>query len=97
MIDRVSASVSVPASLKSREAQAEVLANATMALGQMMAASGLHGLRITFEIIDDDVQLIIIPSDFPGDAEILQAIGAKVKSGGILKPDVTMPMPKVQH
>ena len=78
-IDRVRQQVSIPADMGTRTAQAEALHFITAALGVFMAASGIHGLQITLErLADGELNIVIVPSDVPGDAEILRDIGAQV-------------------
>lgn len=87
MIDHVRGKVEVPAQLASREMQAELLANCVLGLGMVLSAAGMTGVQITFEVVANEVTVMMVPSSAPGDAEILREIGAKVKSGGILQPD----------
>ena len=87
MFDHVRGRVDVPVALQSREMQAELLANCVLGLGMVISAAGMNGLQITLEVVDRELTLVLVPSEAPGDAEILREIGAKVKSGGILQPD----------
>ena len=97
MIDHVRAKVDVPATLQSREMQAELLANCVLGLGMVISAAGMHGMQITLEVEASELTIHLVPSEVPGDALILQAIGARVKSGGILQPDGAMQHNEALH
>jgi hypothetical protein len=86
MSDQLKAKVEVADLLESREMQAELLAKCVLALGMVVSASGMRGMQIILEVDNSELTVHLAPSDTPGDGAILQAIGGKVKSGGILRP-----------
>lgn len=96
MIERIQTQIDVPATLQSREAQAEILSHCIVALGVMMAESGLQGLQITLQREGNELAINLKHSDAPGDDEIMEMLAQDLSRKGILQ-DGKAPFQKGMH